>query len=62
MFVSQGPHSHILMMGGGGDQSDFLGSEIFWLKVIFFGSIKDAEIFLGCEKKQKDLFWLHKNV
>ena len=25
----------------------------FWPKVIFFGSMKDTEIFLGCEKRTK---------
>ena len=44
--VSQGPHSHILMMGG---LSDFFGSEIL-TKSDFFGYVKDAGIFLDCEK------------
>ena len=54
------PHLHILMMGGGG------GSEwFFWVRKIlaksdFFGSMKDAGIFLGREKKQRDLFLLWK--
>ena len=55
---SQGPHSHILMTGGGGP-SDFLGSEIL-AKSDFFGSMKDAGIFLGREKKQRDIFGLRK--
>ena len=49
-ITSQGPHSHILMTG---DPSDFLGSEIL-AKSDFFGSIKDARIFLGCKKKTED--------
>ena len=60
---SQGPHSHILMTGGGGGfRVIFLGLK-FWPKVIFFGSMKDAGIvlgrkknrgiFLGCEKRTK---------
>ena len=33
----------------------------FWPKVIFFGSMKDAEIFLGCEKKKTEgFFWFAK--
>ena len=51
-ITSQGPHSHILMTG---DPSDFLGSEIL-AKSDFFGSMKDARIFLGCKKKQR-IFW-----
>ena len=39
-------------MGGGGEgvQVIFWGLK-FWPKVDFFGSVKDAGIFLGCEKK-----------
>ena len=36
--------------GGGGGPSDFFGSEIL-AKSDFFGSVKDARIFLGREKK-----------
>ena len=43
----QGPHSHILMTGGG--PSDFFGSEIL-AKSNFFGSMKDAGTVLGREK------------
>ena len=43
----QGPHSHILMTGGGGPK-DFFGSDIL-AKRDFFGSMKDAGIFLGHE-------------
>ena len=43
----QGPHSHILMTGGG--PSDFFGSEIL-AKNNFFGSMKDAGTVLGREK------------
>ena len=46
---SQGPHSYIFMMGGGGP-SDFFGSEIL-AKSDLFGSMKGAGIFLGHEKK-----------
>ena len=48
--MAQGPHSHILMTGGG--PSDFCGSEIL-AKGDFFGSMKDAGIFLGREKKKR---------
>ena len=34
-LLAQGPHSHILMTGGGGP-SDFLGLK-FWPEVIFLG-------------------------
>ena len=55
--MAQGSHSHILMTGGGGggSLSDFLGSEIL-AKNDFFGSMKDARIFLGCEKRTKGFF------
>ena len=57
-FLSQGPHSHILMMGGGGVRVIFLGLK-FWSKVNFlFGSMKYARIFLGCKKTQKEFFGL----
>ena len=54
--VSQGPHSHILMIGG---PSDFLGSEIL-AKGDFFGSMKDTRIFWGHEKKTEGFFWVAK--
>ena len=38
LAISQGPHSHILMTGGGGVLVIFLGLK-FWPKVIFFGSV-----------------------
>ena len=44
--MPQGPHSHILMTGGGGDPSDFFGSESD-----LFGSMKDARIFWVAKKK-----------
>ena len=47
MHVAQGPHSHILMTGGGGPK-DFFGSDIL-AKRDFFGSMKDAGIFLDRE-------------
>ena len=56
---SQGPHSHILMKGGGGP-SDFFGSEIL-AQSDFFGSMKDVRIFLGRKKKiLRDYFGLRK--
>ena len=56
----QGPHSHILMMGEGGEgPSDFFGSEIV-AKSNFFGSMKCAGIFLGREKKTEGFFGLPK--
>ena len=55
---SQGPHSHILMTGGGGVLSDFFGSEIL-AQSDFFGSMKDAGIFLG-RKKTEGFFWVAK--
>ena len=57
---SQGPHSHILMTGGG---CDFSGSEIL-ARSDFFGSMKDAGIFLGRAKqkqKTRGIFWVAKN-
>ena len=43
----QGPHSHILMTGGGGGgPKDFFGSDIS-AERDFLGSMKDAGIFLG---------------
>ena len=57
-LLTQGPHSHILMIGvGGGGPSDFCGSEIL-AKSYFFGSMKDAGIFLGPKKKQRGFFWV----
>ena len=57
-MAAQGPHSHILMMGGGGP-SDFLGSEIL-AQSDFLGSMKYPEIFFGSQKKQRDFFGLWK--
>ena len=37
----------------------FLGLK-FWQNVSFFGSIKDAEIFWGLRKKQRDFLRLRK--
>ena len=45
--------------GGGGGPSDFFGSEIL-AKDDTFGSMKDAGIFLGREKKRRDFFGLRK--
>ena len=60
MYKTQGPHSHILMKGGGVVRVIFLGLK-FWQKVIFsvyerrwdsfWVTKKNREIFLGCEKK-----------
>ena len=44
--------------GGGCGPSDFFGSEIL-SQCDFFGSMKDAGIFLGCKKKQ-EFFWVAK--
>ena len=51
------PHSHVLMTegGGGGGPSDIFGSEIL-AKGDLFGSMKDAGIFLGREKRTKGFF------
>ena len=46
MHVAQGPHSHILRTGWG--PKDFFGSDIL-AKRDFFGSMKDAGIFLDRE-------------
>ena len=54
-YETQGPHSHILMTGGG-VPSDFFGSEIL-AKSDLFGSMKDAGIFLCREKKNRGIFW-----
>ena len=53
---SQGPHSHILMTGGGWGPSDFFGSEIL-VQSDSFGSMKDAGILLGRKKKSEGFFW-----
>ena len=39
----------------------FLGSEIL-AKSNFFGSMKDAGIFLGCEKEQRDFLGCEKKT
>ena len=57
--IPQGPHSQILMMRGGGVRMIFLGLK-FWPKVIFFGTMKDAGIFLGHEIKPKGFFGVAK--
>ena len=53
--------------GGGESPSDFFGSEIL-AQSYFFESVKDARIFwgrkknqrefLGCEKRTKGFFWV----
>ena len=55
MIESQGPHSHILMTGG--VRVIFFRSEIL-AKGDFFGSMKDAGIFLGCKKKKEGFLWV----
>ena len=49
MSKPQGPHSHILLMGGG-EGGVLFGSEIL-AKKGFFGSIKDAGVFLVAKKQ-----------
>ena len=53
--IPQGPHSHILVTGGGGSPSDFFGSEIL-AKSDFLGFMKDAGIFLS----NAGIFWVAK--
>ena len=55
MQHAQGPHSHILLTGGGG-RGIFWGSEIL-AKRDFFGSMKDAGFFFGREKTRGS-FWV----
>ena len=50
---AQGPHSHILMTGGGGPK-DFFGSDIL-AERDFFGSMKDAGNFL-CHENNRGIF------
>ena len=47
------------MTGGGGGLSDIFGSEIL-AKSDFFGSMKDAGIFLGCGGKKQEFFGVAK--
>ena len=49
---AQGPHSHILMTGGGGAK-DFFGSDIL-AKRDFWGSMKDRRDFFGWRKQHRD--------
>ena len=46
---------------GRGGSSDFFGSEML-AKGVFFGSMKDAEIFLGHEKKRREFSGYAKKV
>ena len=55
---SQGPNSHILMMGGRGP-SDFFGSEIL-AKGDFFGVYERRHDFFGSQKKLEGFFGLRK--
>ena len=43
------------MAGGGGGPKDFFGSDVL-AKRGFFGSMKDAGIFLG-RKNNRGIFW-----
>ena len=45
--------------GGGGDPSDFLGSEIL-AKGDFFWVYERRRDFFGSRKKRRDLFWVAK--
>ena len=49
-FVSQGPHSHILMTEGG--PKDFFGSDILG----FFGVHERRWDFFGSRKQHRDFF------
>ena len=49
------------MLMGGGDPSDFFGSEIL-AKSDFLGSMKDAWVFLGRRKKQRDFLGCKKRT
>ena len=51
--------THIFFWGGGGVPSDFFGSEIL-AKSDFLGSMKDAGIFFGREKKTDGFLGLRK--
>ena len=42
--------------GEGGDPSLFFGSKLL-AKSDFFGSMKEARVFLGCIKRTKGFFW-----
>ena len=54
------PGAPLTYFNDGGGPSDFFGSEIL-AKSKFFGSMKDAGIFLGREKKnQRDFLGLRK--
>ena len=46
-------------MTGGGGPSDFFGSEIL-ARGDFFGSMKDAAIFFGREKRTEGFSWVAK--
>ena len=55
----RGPLTYFNDRGRGG-QSDFLGLKFWPTLGDFLGSIKDAGIFLGHEKKQRNFFGLQK--
>ena len=57
--MPQGPHSHILIMGGGGHLSDIFGSEIL-TKNDFFGGYERHWDFFGLRKKIEGIFWVAK--
>ena len=59
LLSTQGPHSRILMTGGGGVRVIFLRFEIL-AKSDFLGSMKDAGILLDHEKKPEEYFGIPK--
>ena len=55
-MYAQGPHSHILMTGGGGGgPKDFLGSDIL-AKRDFFWVYERRRDFFGSRKQHRDFF------
>ena len=56
MAIPGGPLTYF---NDGGGLSDFFRSEVL-ARGDFFGSMKDAGIFLGREKKRRDCFGLRK--
>ena len=53
------PGAPLTYFNDGGKPSDFFGSEIL-AKSDFFGSMNDAGIFLGHDKKTEGFFWVAK--
>ena len=56
-FLFQGPHSHILMMGGGGP-SDFFGSKILVQSEFFVWVYEICRDFFGLQKNTEGVFWV----